>query len=318
LLSALALVLSLDLAGCSSKMDWSKEPVPVSVSAANYSQLSDEDLYNRVIIDPINAHPEPPAVAKPTRPFYYLLLPGEVYPSDVALGTVYRELESALEKRGYFNAIYQKTPANTQPKVDYLLRVHFGERPWLTPIVRTDRVTWGDDGLVANRHKMNLLSVSGSSYDPRVGLSTEEVMRLNGMFASSIANFGLGSGQSFGLFAPASLWGSFGSNKQLWRDFGEEDQESQNFYLFVVEAFKLDDVTVMRKRAPCIWATFIAVPSDRDMKFSSVLRSMIQTATPYFGETTHGLQAYEVPHGKVFLGTPVEVPGAEKEPLPRE
>jgi len=59
------------------------------------------------------------------------------------------------------------------------------------------------------------------------------------------------------------------------------------------------------------------VPADRGQKFSEVLRPMVQTATPYFGETTHGLQAYEVPPGKVFLGRPVEVPDAVKPPEPQ-
>jgi hypothetical protein len=44
---------------------------------------------------------------------------------------------------------------------------------------------------------------------------------------------------------------------------------------------------------------------------------MVQTATPYFGETTRGLQAYEVPPGKVFLGRPVEVPDTVKPPEPK-
>ena len=311
--SALVLILVPAFSACSSMTDWSKEPVPVSVSAANYSQLSDAELYSRVMLDPINTRPEALAAPRPAQPLYYLVLPGEVYPSDVPLSALYRELEGALEQKGYFNAVYQKRSANAVPRVDYLLRVHFGERPWLAPIVRADRVTWGDDGLVANKYKMNLISVSGSSYDPRVGLSPEDVLRAQRMFeATTIRNFGIGSGPILGVYSRESLWSSFGSDKRLWRDFGEQDLESQDSYLLVVEAFKLDDVKAKGKRAPCVWATFVAVPADRQLKFSEVLRAMVQTATPYFGQTSHGLQAYEVPHGKVFLGNPVEVPVVPK------
>jgi hypothetical protein len=288
--------------------DWSKEPLPVTVSAANYSRLSDEELYARVVNDPVNAHPEAPAIPKPTKPLFYLLLPGEIYPNDITLGNVYRELEVSLEQKGYFNAVYQMRAGHMPPRIDYLLRIHYGERPWLTPIVRKDRVTWGNDGLVASKYKMNLMS--DSSYDPRIGLSQEEVMNLQRALAS-LNTFGMGPSPAENINFGSS-WGSFGTNMQLWRDFGENGQESRDFFLLVVEAFKTDDVMTMKKKAPCIWATFIAVPANRGQKFSGVLRAMIQTATPYFGETTHGLQAYEVPPGKVFVGTPVEVPGAQK------
>lgn len=80
----------------------------------------------------------------------------------------------------------------------------------------------------------------------------------------------------------------------------------------MVEAFKFDDVMARNNKASCTWATFIAVPVDQGQKFSDALPSMLQTAVPYFGETTHGLQVYEVPPGKVLVGSPVEVPEAGK------
>ena len=123
----------------------------MSVSAVNYSKLSDEELYARVNNDPVNTNPDAPTVPKPTHPIYYLLLPGEVYPNDVPMDAMYRELETALEQRGYFNAVYQMRAGQTPTGIDYLLRVHYGERTWLTPIVRKDRVTWGNDGLISNR-----------------------------------------------------------------------------------------------------------------------------------------------------------------------
>jgi hypothetical protein len=35
---------------------------------------------------------------------------------------------------------------------------------------------------------------------------------------------------------------------------------------------------------------------------------MLRTAAPYFGATTSGLQFFEVPPGRVLVGTPVVVP----------
>jgi hypothetical protein len=284
--------------------------VPVSVSAANYSQLSDEQLYASVF-EPTNAPSRPPAVPESPKPVYYLPLAGEVYPCDVPLETVYRELEVALEPRGYFNADYQTKAGHTPPRVDYLLRIHYGERLWLMPIVRRDKVTWGNDGLVADRYKTNLMS--DSSYDPRTGLTPSEAAALERLFGSLMAGNG-GQSTKFSARLGITNSNSFGSDERLWRDFGETGQRARNFYLVVVEAFRFDDVMAMNNKAPCAWMTFIAVPEEQGQKFSEVLRAMLQTAVPYFGETTRGLQVYEVPPGTVRVGTPVEVPEAEKAP----
>ena len=306
--SAFSLAALLAVAGCSTATNMAKEPLPVTVSSANYSQLSAEELYARVNLDPINVHPEAPAAAKPAAPVFYLLLPGEVYPSDVTLVDVYRELEAALEPRGYYNAIFQKRAPNTPARVDYVLRVHFGERPWLLPTVRTDGVTWGNDGLEANRFRLNLFA--SRDRDPREGLSWEEEMAMNRLIDTSSGggSFGMGSGWLRTTALRGWYWDSFGSNGQLWRDFGNDSQEARDYYLFVVEAFKLDDIRVMNRKAPCIWSTFVAVPADRGLKYSSVLKAMLRTAGPYFAETTHGVQAYEVPPGKVLVGAPVVLP----------
>ena len=313
---ALLLISLLGIMGCASMTSWSKRPVPVSVSAANYSQLSDEELYAR-IHDPANAPSEAPVVPKATKPIFYLVVPGEIYPSDVSFDTINWELEISLEPRGYFNAIYQMRAGRMPTRIDYLLRVHYGERPWLNPTVRMDRITWGNDGLVANRYKTNLISES-FLHDPRVGLSPSEIASLHQLFLSLMTMTsggervsGLAEKLNGGL-PPHDL----AMDRQLARDFDQDDEASRDFFLVVVEAFKLDDVAAMKRKAPCIWATFISVPADPGRKFSKVLRTMVQTAKPYFGETTHGLQVYEVPLGKVFIGTPVEVPGAQRPPLP--
>ena len=127
----------------------------LTVSAANYSKLSGKELYDS-LNDIDNLRPEPPVATKAATPLFYLLLPGEVYPNDVAVDAVYRELEMALEPRGYYNVVYQMRAGKKPARIDYLLRVHFGERYWLRPIVRGDKVTWGNDGVMSTRYKTNL------------------------------------------------------------------------------------------------------------------------------------------------------------------
>ncbi len=296
------------IAGCAASGNWAREPLPVSVSAANYSRLSYGELYARVH-DPDNARPEVPAVQKAAEPLYYFLVPGEIYPNDVPLDTVYRELENALESRGYFNVVYQLRAGRMPPRIDYLLRVHYGVRLWLRPIVRTDKITWGNDGIVANRY-MAFLQYDPMT-DPRVGLSPEEIARLHAAFAH-LAQGASGPGANT---AQALAFGSE-MDDRLSREFGQEGKVSRDFCLVVVEAFKFDDVRATNRKAPCIWATFIAVPVEEGMKFSNVLRAMLRTAQPYFGETTHGLQVYEVPPGRVLMGTPVELPTPLKASAP--
>ena len=120
----------------------------MSVSAANYSELSDAELFDRVNAE-ANTHPETPSQTVSAKPLYYLMVPGEVYPSDATMDAVYRELELALEPRRYFNVIYQMRAGHTPPRIDYVLRVHYGGRKWLTPTVRPDRIKWGNDGMVS-------------------------------------------------------------------------------------------------------------------------------------------------------------------------
>ena len=93
------------LGGCASSIDSSKEPLPVSVSAANYSKNSGEELYARVNGE-ANIHPEPQAPTQPTKPIFYAFVPAD-YSADVSMDTVFRELAIPLADNGYFNVVYQ-------------------------------------------------------------------------------------------------------------------------------------------------------------------------------------------------------------------
>ncbi len=293
------------IAGCASKATVSDNRLPVSVSAANYSQLSDEQLYNELNA-PVASPSAAPAVQQPTTAHHYLLVPGEVYPNDVAMDDVYREVESVLEKRGYFNFEFEKRAGRAPTPVDYLMRIHYGERLWLNPTVRGDRITWGNDGLVADRYKTGL--ISDWERDPREGLSSDDMIGINRLMASLAGGFGMGQKGGRGANSPVSLayeqanMGIAGPMRDKMQSI-----ESGDYFLIAVEAFRFTDVNAMDKKAPCVWAVLIAVPADKGQKFSSVLQAMLQAATPYFGETTHGLQVYQVPPGRVIMGNPEEV-----------
>jgi hypothetical protein len=271
----------------------------VSVSAVNYSQLTDAQLFDAVK-NPGKDNADIPQALKSAKPLYYLALPGEVYPSDVAPDAVYRELEIALEKHNYFNVVYQERAGHKPRQIDYLLRVHYGVRPLLIPSVRADRITWGDDGIVANKYMVNLTTNPG--YDPRTGLSQDEQSRLH-LASLYIRNAGTagtttGGGEPGMQPDPVDQHGAIDA-------MNEDTQTSHLFSLVVVEAFKFADVKALDKKAPCIWAAFIGVPVEGNEKFSSVLHAMMQSAAPYLGGTTDGIQ-----QGSVLVGTPVVVPSA--------
>jgi hypothetical protein len=269
----------------------------LSVSAANYSQLSDEQLYTELHA-PSELITKAPAIHQPITIHHYLLLPGEVYPNEVPMDTVYHEVALVLEKRGYLDAEFEKRAGHAPAAIDYLLRVHYGKLQWLLPTVRGDRITWGNDGLVANKYNMGLISVP--QRDPRVGLTPDELMRMRS-FVGALLSGSWNVGPQGNQFQT--------QYEQLLDSWWQSDNgEGHNFYLIAVEAFKYDEVVKMDKKAPCVWAVFIAVPVEGGLKFSDVLRGMLQAATPYFEETTHGLQISEVPPGKVNIGNPKVVP----------
>jgi hypothetical protein len=278
----------------SSKGKPEAESVPVTVSAANYSQLTDADLYNSVM-NPAEA-PNLPAAPPSAQPLYYLALPGEVYPNDVNADAVYRELELALERRNYFNVVYQERAGHKPPHIDYLLRIHYGVRPWLTPSVRADRLTWGDDGLVANKNKEDM-EYAPRRFDDRTGLGAEAEAQLS-LLGLLVRTSGGGKG-----VAPDSMDQHAAANV-----LADDSDAAHPFCMVVVEAFKFDEVKARNKKARCVWATYVAVPNDYGAKFSSVLHTMMQTAVPYFGETTDGIKQFEVPPGRVLMGQPFTVP----------
>jgi hypothetical protein len=302
------------LAGCASTPN-PKSKAIVSVSAVNYSEVAPSGNVVGVVDGTANLSPEMPTIPKPTRPVFYLMVPGEIYPSDVPMDAIYHQLRVSLQHRGYYNALTTLVKAGLPLQVDYLLRLHYGMRPWSNPTVRFDQVTWGNDGLVAKRYQMRAL-ISNNQFDPRTGLDQDEVRALQTLGLRLMANTGTGKSDL-----------SNGTNAVDVRDFvdsaGAGPQSSamtppaHDFCLVVLEAFKFSDVKAMDRKAPCIWMIFIAVPIDSGEKLSSLLPTMLKTAEPYYGGTTQGQQVFEVPTGRVEVGNPVEIKDSAVAPDPR-
>lgn len=315
---AAALIIVLGITGCASTTDSSREPLRLTVSAANYSQVSGEELYRRVYA-PDNTHPVFPAVAAPAKPLFYAFVPVD-YSKDVPLETIYSEIATPLAQRGYFNVIYQIKAGLVPTRIDYLMRIYCGRRQWKIPTVRTDKVTWGNDDLVytwrgaASSATANTIGTS-SLWDPRVGMTPSEIASIATDFQGSQGNTG-----AMGGMATMGGMGNAGSrlshSEQQSADFQDlsRDAGSRIYYLMVVEAFRFEDVREKKNAAPCVWATFVAVPLRVGLELSNVIRPMAHASMPYFGTTTDGLQVYEVQPGKVVVGEPVEVPGTQKAP----
>jgi hypothetical protein len=282
------------LSGCTAPRGNFSGDAPISVSAVNYSRLSAREVYSQVNGKP-SISPAVPAATRAPKPLFYLIVPGEIFPSDVTLPVIYHGLGVSLEQRGYYSALAQ-AKAGRPFQLDYLLRIHCGVRPWLNPIVRADRVTWGNDGLVAKRYRTHL--VGDLNFDPRQGLSLEERDRVSRLAMTLMET----SKDPMAANASADI-NTFVQDERA----GGPTPLAEEFCLVVVEAFRFSDVKALDEKAPCAWMIFIAVPTDQRRKFSDVLAAMLKSAVPYYGETTQGPQVFEVPVGKVILGTPTEV-----------
>jgi hypothetical protein len=299
--AALFLFVAALVAGCALQTDWSKQPLPVTVSAANYSRLSPEEIYQRVHAPASVQEAAPSLPPAPSSPLFYAFVPGEIYDSDTPLETVYHELAVPLAHRGYFNVLYEYKAGYLAKRVDYLIRVHCGVRRWRVPIVRTDKITWGSDGLVSSWHgdhpqSGHLIGDMAKASDSRIGQDPLEVINTAVFFQ----NYAQGFSQQ-DRYSPDTLGA---------------DTANAEYCLVVLDAFRFDDVRTLGKDAPCVWSTFIAVPLHPGQQFSQLLRTMARTAAPYFGETTQGMQRYEVPPGKVIMGEPIEIPEGPKTPQP--
>lgn len=254
--------------------------LPVSVSSANYVGTPRDEL-RRVLADKPQANPVALAVEPLTTPQTYVFTPGELYESDVPYEEICRQLNGALAKKGYHNAADAQGRIARPDKIDLILRISSGGRRWREPTVRADNLSWRQ-GLV-ERH-VTPLSVGGAqvSWEHRSGGNDDALA---------------GAIQAQNTGAAASI----GDSSQVGVQFGGYDS-TRDFFLLVVDAFGYQDLLEKQSRAQRRWTTFVALPREDYRNFSEVLGTMLRVATPYFGETTRGLQMFTDARATVKLG----------------
>lgn len=266
-----------------------RNPAPVSVSSANYANTSREQLY-QLESEKLKANPSTPALKPLERPQRYVFMPGDLYEADLTYEQICERLADALAKKNFLNAADKQGRIFEPEKVDLILRVHSGERPWLNPTVRYDQLTWRE-GLVARPKGRSLTTLGGDvAWDSRAGGNDSAL----GAAAANenAAGFGFGSTPASPAGAsPLNIGGPLAQAQSMAAAAGEYDS-TRDYYLIVVDAFKYTDLMEKGDRAKRQWTTFVAAPRQPGQKFSDVLNTMLRVATPYFGENTAGLQMY--------------------------
>lgn len=255
-------------------------PLPVSVSSANYGGTPREEL-RRLAADSAQVNPLTRELEPLAAPQSYVFAPGELYESDVPYDEVCRQLEGALSKKGYRNAADTQGRIARPDKIDLILRISSGGRRWREPTVRVDNLSWRQ-GLV-DRH-LSPLTVGGAqvSWEHRSGGNDDAL-------AGAIQSQNTGTSASVG------------DASQVGVQFGGYDS-TRDFFLLAVDAFGYQDLLEKQSRAQRRWTTFVALPREDHRSFSEVLGTMLRVATPYFGETTRGLQMFTDARATVKLG----------------
>lgn len=271
-------------------------PLPVSVSSANYAGTPREEL-RRLAADAPQVNPAPRAAEPLATPQTYVFAPGELYASDVPYDEVCRQLAIALAQKGYLNAAADHGRIARPDRIDLILRISSGGRRWREPTVRVDNLSWRQ-GLV-ERH-VTPLSVGGAqvSWEHRSGGNDDAL-------AGAI------QAQNTGTSA------SVGDASQVGVQFGGYDS-TRDFFLLVVDAFGYQDLLEKQARAQRRWTTFVALPREDHRSLSEVLGTMLRVATPYFGETTRGLQMFTDARASVKLGELEVLDSDVKPPVPEK
>jgi hypothetical protein len=224
-----------------------------------------------------------------------------------------RLLTPALASRGYRNAADEQGLIREPGSVQLVLRVHYGTRPWRNPTVRTEQLTWRD-GLEPKPQGRGLHTLGGDVlWDSRAGGNDEALAAAReNQSTGSIFDKASAGGRGGGGDSPSSLAG--GTNPALLGQPGSgplsltEYELTRDFHLIVVDAFDYAELKSQGKAARRLWATFVAAPKDRAKPFSAVAKMLVRNATPFFGETSRGLQVYTDARAEVTIGEAVVVP----------
>ena len=245
----------------------SKRPNEIVVSAANYAQTP-PDVLAKLFRHPADLPdvPPPPAGAPPVR--YYQFLPAEGLAADLSFPEVCKLLSPALKAKNLLNTA-------DQAKVQYILRVTFGERPWRDPFVREADLEWRQ-GLVPK--KRGAAFGSTGAWDDRAGGNEAALYQLERDLVD---------------LSPSA---------EGMADRLIGDKPTEDYYLIVVDAFEVAALKQKGNKTPRAWSTFIAVPRQKGVKFSDVAAKMIEKAAPWFGETLPGKARFTDREGTVKLG----------------
>ena len=282
---------------------------PVSVSSANYRTTERADLIRKASeknqVNPVLAKTVPRS-----EPAYYIFLPGEVYSSDVTYEDLCKLLTPALASKGFVNASDDQGLIREPDRVQLVLRVHYGTRPWRRPTVRTEQLTWRD-GMEPRPEGRGLHTLGGERlWDSRAGGNDEAISaaRENQSSGSAYGKGG-GRGSGGGGDSPAGGAGVAVMNTTglgLASTTGYES--TRDFHMIVVDAFDYAELKKEGKGTKRIWTTFVAAPKDPKQPFSDMAATLIRNATAFFGETSTGLQVYTDARAEVKIGEAVVVP----------
>lgn len=280
---------------------------PVTVSAANYRDTPREELL-RLTTAPTTLNPDAPAPDATARePQYYVFVPGEIYASDITYEQICELLTPALSKRNFINAADAQGIIRDPENVSLLLRVHYGSRDWRVPTVRTEQLSWSE-GLVPRQRGRSLTTLGGEVlWDNRSGGNDNAMAQSQTNQANAAGNFGF---SSQGTPTSAENAGAASISSQGATESGLISQFSstREFHLIVVDAFDYQEVKTKARRASRLWTTFVSAPTQRGQRFSDIVDTLVRNATPFFGETSRGLQVYTDARAEVTLGDATVVP----------
>lgn len=281
-----------------------KGHAPVSVSSANFRETP-RDVLLQMVQRKNALNPEAREMAPLATPKYFVFIPGEVFPADLNYEAVCGLLTPALAKKNYLNAADPRGIIREPDKVTLMLRINFGVSLWRLPVVRTEHIEW-DEGLVGRVHDSRSLTHFGGekTFDRRAGGNDDSLNAGAQNDANTSSVWGSGGGASASSALPAT------NTVDAQADAYESTRE---FNLIVVDAFDYQELKAKGKSAKALWTTFVAAPVQRGQKFSDVLPTMLRTATPFWGETSSGMQVYNDARAEVKIGEIVEVKDAPPE-----
>lgn len=304
LLPSLAVILAGKLSGQSASDI--RGFTPVSVSSANYSTTSRDDLIKAV--EGKNAVNPPSLSLKPLgSPVSFVFMPGEVYESDVTYEEICELLTPSLAEKNYINGADKVGLIKDPNAVKLVLRVNFGVRPWRLPKVRTESLTWRD-GMQPRARGRTLTTLGGEVvFDNRSGGEDDALSAAAQNESNARTVYGAvkgGGGSAAGVPATPQVNVSGAT--------GVEYGSTRNFNLIVIDAFDYQELKTKGKSAKRLWTTFVASPVEHGKKFSTVADTLIRSATAHWGETSPGLQVFTDSRAEVKIGDAVVVPDDKK------